>query len=109
MGNENPVLDWLEEHGVESCVFEPYEIGKSYYFRCAVYSVVGRVVAYSMSAKVIKLENASYVGTDGRYGDAVRNGFGENAELEYVDEQFVNIDAICDFVPYKHELPTKDQ
>ena len=85
-----------------------WEVGKGYYVRCVVYSVVGKLKF--ISDKELVFEEASYIGTDGRYATAVNEGFPSSAEIERINTQIVvNRDAINDATFYGHALPDRTQ
>jgi hypothetical protein len=104
--DSNPVLDWIEEHGIENCIYSAYELGQAYYFRCALYSSIGRVVGYAKDLSVLILDDCSYVTSDGRYSEFIANGTHESAELEYMGNgKRLHTDAINDADPWPHPLP----
>lgn len=103
--------DLLESQGLNEyadCFRHPFwTVGLCYYIRCAVYSAVGRLLW--INEKELVLDQAAYVGTDGRYGEAVRNGFSNEAEYEIVPRMLINRQAINDAVEWNHDLPTESQ
>lgn len=103
-------LDFLEERGLDLVLFEPFELGKTYYFRMAVYSLIGRVVSYSQSGSngFVKLENASYVATDGRFGLFCAGELGDS-ETEFCGNWNLAVSAINDFGEWPHDLPTESR
>src|SRR4030042_2859397 len=76
-------------------------IGKSFFFRTVTYHLVGRVT--SVFGKFLQLESASWVADSGRFMTAIKTGALD--EVEPVGIAFVNLDAVTDFFPWKHDLP----
>ena len=105
------LLDLLSERGLENApIYEAYPLGESFYFRNAVYSLLGRVVGYCSDGDVLILDQASYVATDGRFGEFVRDGSHPNAETEYAgDGVRLPVRMICDATPFRHNLPRSSQ
>ena len=76
-------------------------IGKKLFIRTVTYHLVGKVA--NLFNKFLKLEKASWVADSGRFSNAIKEG--KLDEVEPVGEVFVNVDAITDFFPWKHDLP----
>ena len=105
MDHENPVLDWIEEHGMDAAIFEPFVLGKRYYFRTAVYAVIGTVAGYSSSGAFLKLDDAIFVRDDGSYSETVESGLPDSASYEAITKpQFLHVAVIADFVEYPHDI-----
>ena len=91
--------------------FKPKEInglsdleGGKYFFRTVNYHLVGKVV--KVSGRIIELSEASWVADSGRFMNAIKNGTLD--EVEPVGVAYLNFECVCDFFPWKHDLP-KDQ
>ena len=82
-------------------------IGKKVFIRTVTYHLIGKVEKFVGDLMI--LSKASWVADSGRFNEAIRNGFGSNAEIEYVGDWFVNLKAITDGGFWKHDLPTKTQ
>ena len=77
-------------------------VGTKQYIRGAIYSWCGLVE--SVTSTTVKLSQASYVGTDGRYSQAVEHGLenANNSEVEYVGDLALSASMVVDWV----ELPS---
>jgi len=80
-------------------------IGKKVFIRTVTYHLVGKVIG--LFSNFLKLENASWVADSGRFSNAIEEGILD--EVEPVGEAFVNFNAITDFFPWKHDLPTEQK
>ena len=80
-------------------------IGSSFFFRTVTYHSVGKVV--KRIGNIIELGDASWVADSGRFMQAIKNG--ELDEVEPVGKMFLNMDALVDFFPWKHKLPTEQK
>jgi len=99
------IKDQLEENEtVDISDFEDM-IGKKFFFRTVTYYLVGKVTKV-FSGKFLQLENASWIPDSGRFMQAIKNGVLD--EIEPVGVAFINTESLCDFFPWKHNLP-KDQ
>ena len=89
----------------------PYPVGTPVYVRGAIYSVVGRIAG--INGIWLELTEASYIGTDGRFHDASKNGIQsvENSEIEPFAEGScrVNTGAISDVSIHPDPLPTEQK
>jgi len=89
----------------------PYPVGTPVYVRGAIYSVVGKIAG--INGIWLELTEASYIGTDGRFHDASKNGIQsvENSEIEPFAEGScrVNTGAISDVSIHPNLLPTKQK
>lgn len=79
-------------------------VGSKFFFRTVTYHMVGEVK--KIVGRFALLKNASWVADSGRFMNAIKDG--TLSEVEPVGEQFVNLDTVVDFFPWKHALP-KDQ
>jgi hypothetical protein len=81
------------------------EEGKKLFFRTVTYHWVGEVT--KVTSDLIILKNATWVASSGRFGVSMREGFDNNAELEYVgDGVGILKQSLVDVVEFKGELPT---
>ena len=80
-------------------------IGEKYFFRTVTYHMVGKVI--SKMGSFLKLENASWIPDSGRFMQFIQNG--ELNEVEPVGIQYLNMDTIVDFFPWKFELPKEQK
>lgn len=94
------------EGGKEINTYEDM-VGGKFFFRTVTYHVVGEVK--KMVGRFAYLKEASWVADTGRFSDFIKNGVQSSSEIEPVGEQFVNLDTVVDFFPWKHNLPTKQQ
>lgn len=77
-------------------------IGSAYLFRTVTYHAVGKVVR--IVGRFAVLEQASWIADTGRFMNAIKDG--TLSEVEPVGEQFLNLDTVVDFFPWKHKLPS---
>ena len=77
-------------------------IGGNYFFRTVTYHTVGKVVG--VYNNFIKLEDSSFIPDTPRFMNFIKNG--ELDEVEPTGTCWINIDAVTDFFPWKHELPS---
>lgn len=82
-------------------------VGKKVFLRTVTYHLVGEVV--KIVGDLMFLKKATWVADSRRFSEAVKNGFSNEAELEYVGDWFVNIKAITDGGIWKHKLTEKSQ
>lgn len=82
-------------------------IGKKVFIRTVTYHLVGEVK--NRIGNLFELKEASWVADSGRFMNAIKEGFSDSAEIEPVGQCYVNIEAIVDMFPWKHELPTEQQ
>ena len=80
-------------------------VGKKWFFRSVTYHLVGYVD--KQVGKFLRLNNASWVADSGRFMDAIKHG--KLNEVEPVGIAFINLDAVVDFFPWKHSLPTSQK
>ena len=76
--------------------------GNQVIIRTVTYHHVGLVV--SVTDKELLLEKASWVADSGRWHVALKNG--ELNEVEYSGKTGVRLDAVVDYFPWHHPLPT---
>lgn len=77
-------------------------IGGKYLFRTVTYHAVGKVVR--IVGRFAVLEGASWIADTGRFMNAIKEG--TLSEVEPIGDQFLNLDTVVDFFPWKHALPT---
>jgi len=77
-------------------------IGKKFFFRGVTYHLLGRVKRKVGSFLV--LEDASWIADSGRFMQTIMDGVVK--EVEPVGEAYINLEAVVDFFPWKHSLPT---
>jgi len=83
-------------------------VGQKLFIRTVTYHLVGRVE--KVVGKFFQLEDASFIANSGRFHNALKDGFDENAEIEPTTvPTWVNIEAITDMFVWKHDLPKKQQ
>lgn len=82
-------------------------IDKKIFIRTVTYHLVGEVK--NRIGNLFELKNASWVADSGRFMDALKDGFGDNAEIEPVGQCYVNIETIVDMFPWKHNLPKEQK
>ena len=80
-------------------------VGKKWFFRCIPFHWVGRVK--SRVGDLLELESASWVADSGRFMQAIKEG--KLSEVEPVGQAFINIKAVCDLIPWKHNLPKEQK
>lgn len=80
-------------------------IGHAYLFRTVTYHAVGKVVR--IVGRFAVLEQASWVADTGRFMNAIKDGM--LAEVEPVGEQFLNLETVVDFFPWRHPCPTQQK
>jgi len=82
-------------------------VGSKFFFRTVTYHVVGEVK--KIVGRFVHLKNASWVADTGRFSNFIKDGVQTASEIEPVGEQFLNLDTVVDFFPWKHSLPSKQQ
>jgi hypothetical protein len=82
-------------------------IGEKFYFRTVTYACVGEIK--KVVGRFVQLKNASWIADTGRFSDFIKIGPQTSSEIEPVGEQFLNMDTVVDFFPWKHSLPSKQQ
>ena len=80
-------------------------VGEKFFFRTVTYHLTGRVK--KVIGSILELENAAWVADSGRFMQAIKEGVLN--EVEPVGRAFININSVCDFFPWKHELPSKQK
>lgn len=73
------------------------------FIRTVTYHCVGKVT--KRMGAFIELSTASWVADSGKFSTAIKDG--TLSEVEYVGTMWVNLSAVVDFFPWKHDLPTK--
>lgn len=85
------------------------EVGKSYHIRTVTHIILGRVT--EISGDFVRLQNASWISTTGRWGEWLREGLKasyaeKSPEVEvYNDDVFLNTQTVGDFTLWNHDLP----
>jgi len=77
-------------------------IGKKFFFRGVTYHLLGKVK--KKVGSFLMLEDASWIADSGRFMQTIKEGIVK--EVEPVGEAFINLEAVVDFFPWIHELPT---
>jgi hypothetical protein len=80
-------------------------VGNKYYFRTVTYHSVGEVK--KIVGRFAHLKNASWIPDSGRFMNAIKEG--TLNEIEPVGEAFINLDALVDFFPWTHKLPSSQK
>ena len=100
------IKDQLGEDTVEINAISDM-VGKKVFLRTVTYHLLGEVK--KVVGELIFLKNASWIADSKRFGEAIKNGFTPEAEIEYLGEWFVNKASLTDGGFWKHSLPTKSQ
>jgi len=82
-------------------------VGKKLFIRTVTYHFVGKV--QKIIGNFLQLSNTSWIADSGRFSDAIKDGFGDSAEIEPIGDWWVNINSFTDFGEWKHELPNNKQ
>ena len=77
-------------------------IGKSFYFRTVTYHLTGKVTG--VIGNLLTLEDSAWIADSGRFMQAIKDG--KLNEVEPTGDAIVNLDAVTDFYPWPHDLPT---
>ena len=80
-------------------------VGKKFFFRTVTYHLIGKVE--KRIGTFLELSTASWVADSGRFMNAIKEGVLD--EVEPVGKAFVNIEAVTDFFPWLHKLPTEQK
>ena len=78
-------------------------VGEKFFFRTVTYHLTGRVK--KVIGNILELENAAWIADSGRFMQAIKEG--KLNEVEPVGRAYININSVCDFFPWKHQLPEK--
>ena len=91
-------------------MIDNFQVGQEYWFECAIWIYLGRVVAKGFD--YIVLHDAARVPVDGRHNVMMREGCekADGLELEKTGtppegEVFISVDAILAFCRWKHGIP----
>lgn len=79
--------------------------GQAVFLRTVTFHHVGEVV--SKKDGWLHLKNASWVADSGRFSVALETG--ALREVEYAGEIYVNLSALVDAFPWRHDLPTESR
>lgn len=85
-------------------------IGKNVFVRTATYAYTGRLIA--VTDRDLALEDAAWIADSGRWATTLKNGFGDNAEIEpYPDGHPVVIERTCliETTLWPHPLPREQR
>ena len=93
-----------EEEKVDVSSLEDF-VGTKLFIRTVTYHLVGKVE--KVFGNFMQLSKASWVADSGRFMNAIKNG--TLNEVEPVGDAFVNINAITDAFPWKHDLPKEQK
>jgi hypothetical protein len=80
-------------------------VGKAFFFRTVTYHLVGKVV--KRVGNFLQLEKASWIADSGRFMNAIKEA--QLTEVEPVGPAFINLEAVTDFFPWRHKLPTEQK
>lgn len=80
-------------------------IGESYFFRTITYHLIGKVE--KQLGQFLELSTASWIADSGRFMQAIKDG--KLNEVEPVGKWYVNLEAVSDFGPWVHDLPTEQK
>lgn len=80
----------------------PFEVGKAYVFRTVTHIDLG--IVKRVIGSFVELTDASWIADTGRYHDFLKNGTPREVE-PYPDFCGVNINSLCDYAPWGHDLP----
>lgn len=100
------IKEIVEEDFKEISSYEDL-IGEKLFFRTVTFHCVGEVK--KIVGRFACLKNASWIADTGRFSDFIKSGLQTSTEVEPVGEQFLNLDTVVDFFPWKHSLPNKQQ
>jgi hypothetical protein len=97
-------IEMLKEKGQEITELKDLDffVGKAWLFRTVTYFTVGTVT--QRIGNFLLLSDASWVADTGRFMSTIKNG--TLNEVEPVGIQGLNLDAVVDFFPWIHKLPT---
>jgi len=101
-----------EDHKPQGSRELPFEAGTAVYVRTVTYHAVGRIVA--RRGQWLDLDEASYVGSDGRFSEATEKGVqnAKGSEIERVGNggrMVINLDAVVDVTRHIEALPQATQ
>ena len=80
-------------------------VGHAYFIRTVTYHLTGKVK--KIIGNMLVLETAAWIADSGRFMNAIKNG--ELNEIEPVGDAIVNLNAITDMFPWKHDLPIEQK
>lgn len=80
-------------------------VGKKWYIRTVTYHQVGKCV--KRVGMFLILEDASWVADSGRFMQALKTG--KLDEVEPVGDCLVNLNAVADMFPWRHDLPKEQK
>ena len=80
-------------------------IGQKWFFRTVTYHLIGKVEA--RIGNFLQLSGASWIAESGRFMQAIKDGV--LVEVEPVGDAIINLGAITDGFPWKHDLPTEQK
>ena len=80
-------------------------IGKCFFFRTITYHCVGKVI--KRFGSFLQLQDASWIADSGRFMQFIKEG--KLNEVEPVGTEFVNLNSVVDFFPWKHALPKEQK
>ena len=79
--------------------------GQKWFIRTVTYHLVGR--ATKRIGNFLQLEDASWIPDSGRFMQTIKNGVLD--EVEPVGTALVNLNAVTDMFPWKHNLPKEQE
>ena len=80
-------------------------VGGKFFFRTVTYHLTGKVT--KIVGDILELEDAAWIADSGRFMQAIKDG--KLNEVEPVGKAYLNITAVTDFFPWKHQLPTEQK
>ncbi len=80
-------------------------VGEKFFFRTLTFHLTGKVK--KIIGSILELEDAAWIADSGRFMQCIKDGVVN--EVEPVGKAFLNVSAVTDFFPWKHELPTKQK
>lgn len=80
-------------------------VGEKYFFRTVTYHLTGKVK--KVIGNILELQDAAWIADSGRFMQCIKDG--KVSEVEPVGKAYINMQAVTDFFPWKHKLPTEQK
>ena len=80
--------------------------GEKLFIRTVTYHLTGKLKKV-IGGNFLELTDAAWIADSGRFMQCIQDG--SLNEVEPVGKAFVNMNAIVDFFPWKHPVPTKQK
>lgn len=80
-------------------------VGEKFFFRTVTYHLTGKVK--KIIGNILELEDAAWIADSGRFMQCIKDG--NLNEVEPVGKAYLNINAVTDFFPWRHKLPTEQK